>query len=364
MQIQENIETSSLSQQKARYCSVTDFDFELPQALIAQYPLANRSDSRLLQCECDGVMRDTVFTDLLQELQPNDLLVLNDTRVIPARLFGHKASGGAVECLIERLLPDQQALVHLRVSNKPPAGSKVLFDQGYAAEVLSREDSLFRIRWLTDEDPLVFLNLIGHLPLPPYIARPDALEDKTRYQTVFAQQAGAVAAPTAGLHFTPELLAAVRKKGVIIKTLTLHVGAGTFQPVKVHNIADHHMHFERYEVSESLVDEIVRTKASGGRVVAVGTTVVRALESAALNGKLLAQSGDTNIFITPGFKFKVVDALVTNFHLPQSTLLMLVSAFAGYDVIRAAYAHAITQQYRFFSYGDAMFLNRCEFVDA
>jgi S-adenosylmethionine:tRNA ribosyltransferase-isomerase len=230
--------------------------------------------------------------------------------------------------------------------------------------VLAREDALFRIRWLTDEDPLLFLNQIGHLPLPPYIERSDEDADKTRYQTVFARHAGAVAAPTAGLHFTSELIDAVRASGVCVESLTLHVGAGTFQPVKVKHIADHRMHFERYQVSESLVTAILRTKATGGRVVAVGTTVVRALESAALSGQLVAQSGDTNIFITPGFSFKVVDALVTNFHLPQSTLLMLVSAFAGYDNMRAAYRHAITQGYRFFSYGDAMFLNRCEDGDA
>ena len=343
---------------------VDDFNFDLPDVLIAQHPLPNRSDSRLLQCGCDGLLHDAVFSDVLQLLKPNDLLVLNDTRVIPARLFGHKPSGGALECLIERLLPEQQALVHLRVSNKPAIGSTLLFDQGYSAEVLAREDALFRIRWLTDEDPLVFLNQIGHLPLPPYIERSDEDADKTRYQTVFARHAGAVAAPTAGLHFTSELIDAVRASGVCVESLTLHVGAGTFQPVKVKHIADHRMHFERYQVSESLVTAILRTKATGGRVVAVGTTVVRALESAALSGQLVAQSGDTNIFITPGFSFKVVDALVTNFHLPQSTLLMLVSAFAGYDNMRAAYRHAITQGYRFFSYGDAMFLNRCEDSDA
>lgn len=339
---------------------VQDFDFDLPSALIAQRPLAVRDASRLLYVPCGRPWQDQQFSAVLDWLQPNDLLILNDTKVIPARLYGTKPTGGKVEVLIERLLPEQQALVHLKVSNKPAIGGHLLFDDGIVAEMLGREGELFRLRWLTDRDPLTFLQTIGHLPLPPYIERPDTLEDQDRYQTVFSTHYGAVAAPTAGLHFTQPLLAQIQAKGIALQTLTLHVGAGTFQPVRVARIADHIMHFERYQVSPELVEAIARTRALGGRVVAVGTTVVRALETSARSGRLEAGSGDTNIFITPGFDFRVVDALITNFHLPQSTLLMLVSAFAGYESIRSAYQHAITQQYRFFSYGDAMLLERCQ----
>jgi S-adenosylmethionine:tRNA ribosyltransferase-isomerase len=339
--------------------TLDDFDFDLPSHLIAQAPLAERSASRLLYLPCGQACQDWQFTDLLVWLRPNDLLVLNNTRVIPARLYGNKASGGKLEVLIERLLPDQEALVHLKVSNKPAQGSRLCFDAGIEAEVLGRVGELFHLRWLTERDPLDFLHEIGHLPLPPYIARPDTDEDRERYQTVFSSQYGAVAAPTAGLHFTQDLLAQIAAKGIGIEYLTLHVGAGTFQPVRVERIEDHQMHFERYQVSDQLVDAIAHTKAKGGRVVAVGTTVVRALETAARSGNLVAGSGDTNIFIRPGFQFHVIDALITNFHLPQSTLLMLVSAFAGYHPIRAAYQHAIAQQYRFFSYGDAMLLEPC-----
>lgn len=343
-----------------REWAVSDFDYELPEALIAQYPLENRTSSRLLVVPCQGERRDETFSALLEQLQPNDLLVLNNTRVIPARLFGQKSSGGRFEMLIERLLDNQRALVHLRVSKKPASESVLLLDGGIQVRVLGREDALFLVEWLTDESPFAFLERIGHLPLPPYIERSDELSDKTRYQTVFAQEAGAVAAPTAGLHFSDDLLNSIRAKGVQTATLTLHVGAGTFQPVKVATIREHKMHFERVHVSSELVEKIAQTKAAGGRVVAVGTTVVRALETAALSGVLAPFSGETDIFITPGFQFKVVDALVTNFHLPQSTLLMLVSAFAGYERIRAAYQHAIAAGYRFFSYGDAMLLTRCE----
>lgn len=338
---------------------VSDYDYALPEALIAQYPLADRASSRLLSVGCDGSLRDGVFSDVLAQLSERDLLVLNNTRVIPARLYGQKASGGRFEMLIERLLPDHQALVHLRVSKKPAIDSIFELEGGVQARFLGREGELFKIEWLTDEPVLEFLNRIGHLPLPPYIARPDSDADAERYQTVFAQEAGAVAAPTAGLHFTDELLAAIRAKGVQTATLTLHVGAGTFQPVRVERIEDHHMHFERIQVNQDVVDAIAQTRARGGRVVAVGTTVVRALESAALSGELKAFSGETDIFITPGFEFKVVDVLITNFHLPQSTLLMLVSAFAGYERMKTAYAHAVAQAYRFFSYGDAMLLSRC-----
>jgi S-adenosylmethionine:tRNA ribosyltransferase-isomerase len=338
---------------------VQDFDFELPTELIAQRPLDERSASRLLFAPCGQPLQDQSFSALLDWLQPNDLLVLNDTKVIPARLYGHKPTGGKFEVLIERLLPNQEALVHLKVSKKPSIGGRLLFEEGIEAEMLGRQGELFHLRWLTEQDPLVFLQAIGHLPLPPYIERPDGEEDKTRYQTVFSTNYGAVAAPTAGLHFTQALLEQIRAKGVRVETLTLHVGAGTFQPVRVARIEDHVMHFERYQVSDDLVSSVAETREQGGRVVAVGTTVVRALETSALSGELIAGSGDTNIFITPGFDFKVIDALVTNFHLPQSTLLMLVSAFAGYEPMRSAYQHAIAQGYRFFSYGDAMLLERC-----
>lgn len=338
---------------------VSDYDYALPESLIAQYPLKDRVASKLLIVPCEGACIDAQFSMLVSQLNANDLLVLNNTRVIPARLYGQKPSGGRFEMLIERLLENHQALVHLRISKKPALGSRLLLDGGIEAEFLGREGELFKIAWLTDEPVLTFLERIGHLPLPPYIERPDTTEDSERYQTVFAQNAGAVAAPTAGLHFNESLLAEICAKGVQIETLTLHVGAGTFQPVRVKHIHEHKMHYERVSVSQSLVDKITETKACGGRVVAVGTTVVRALETAAQHGQLTAFEGETNIFITPGFVFKVVDALVTNFHLPQSTLLMLVSAFAGYERIMAAYRHAIEQNYRFFSYGDAMLLTRC-----
>lgn len=336
-----------------------DFDYHLPEGLIAQQPLAERTDSRLLVMPCASPLQDSCFSCLGSLLSPGDLLVLNDTRVIPARLYGQKASGGRFEMMIERLLPDQQALVQLRVSKKPSAGGLLLLEGGVEVEVLGREGELFRVRWLTSEPVLDMLDRIGHLPLPPYIARPDSPADKARYQTVFAREAGAVAAPTAGLHFTESLLDELRQSGVQVATLTLHVGAGTFQPVRVEKIAEHRMHAERARVSPQLVAQIAQVKASGGRVVAVGTTVVRSLETAARSGALQPFEGETDIFITPGFEFRVVDALITNFHLPQSTLLMLISAFAGYEATRAAYAHAVEQSYRFFSYGDAMFIERC-----
>lgn len=337
---------------------VSDFDYQLPPELIAQYPLSERSASRLLVVADDDEMTlsDAHIPDFLSYVNANDLLVFNNTKVIPARLYGRKASGGQVEVLVERLLPAQQALVHLRVSKKPAAGSLVYLDGEVTVKVLGREGELFLIEWQTDESPYDFLDRIGHLPLPPYIERSDEVSDKTRYQTVFAQTPGAVAAPTAGLHFDQALLDQLNEKGVKIGYVTLHVGAGTFQPVRVDRIEDHVMHAERVIVSEALVDQVRECKARGGRVIAVGTTVVRSLESAALSGVLQPFSDDTKIFITPGFEFKVVDMLVTNFHLPQSTLLMLVSAFSGIDRIQHAYQHAITQAYRFFSYGDAMLL--------
>lgn len=338
---------------------VCNYDYTLPTELIAQSPLAERSASRLLTVDCQQGWMDGYFRDVLSLIRPEDLLVLNNTRVMPARLFGHKSSGGRFEMLVERLLDSRQALVHLRVSKKPIVGSILHLEGGAEVRYLGREGALFRVEWLGDEPILDCMQRIGHLPLPPYIERADDVNDVERYQTVFAQSLGAVAAPTAGLHFDTELLAQLRQKGVRIETLTLHVGAGTFQPVKATYLHEHQMHSEYVQVSQALVDAVEETKARGGRVVAVGTTVVRALETAATSGELMAFEGETNIFITPGYVFRVIDALITNFHLPQSTLLMLVSAFAGFHRVRAAYAHAIAQKYRFFSYGDAMMLSRC-----
>jgi S-adenosylmethionine:tRNA ribosyltransferase-isomerase len=300
-----------------------------------------------------------VFRELPSLLQPGDLLVFNDTRVIKARLLGAKASGGAVEALVERVLPNHEVLMHLRASKSPKAGSRVRFADAFDAEVLGRagpQASLFRLRF--PDDPFTLLERHGHVPLPPYITHADTAEDERRYQTVFAAHPGAVAAPTAALHFDEALLAALAQRGVATASVTLHVGAGTFQPVRSENLAAHTMHSEWFDVPAGTVDAIARTRAAGGRIVAVGTTTLRALESAARAGTLEAGSRDTDIFITPGFAFRVVDVLVTNFHLPKSTLMMLVSAFAGFEQVRALYAHAIRARYRFFSYGDAMLLTR------
>ena len=339
--------------------SVADFDFELPPALIAQHPAASRSGSRLL----DGsgpLPLDRAFTDLPGLLAPGDLLVFNDTRVIKARLFGEKPTGGAVEALIERVLPHNEVLAHLRASKSPRPGSVISFARGaFEAEVLGRsgpDDGLFHLRF--PADPLALLESFGHVPLPPYITHEDGADDARRYQTVFAQRPGAVAAPTASLHFDEAVLAALARRGVGTAAVTLHVGAGTFQPARSATLAEHKMHSECYEVGTATVDAIARTRAAGGRIVAAGTTTLRALESAALGGTLRAGARETDIFITPGFAFQVVDRLVTNFHLPRSTLLMLVSAFAGHAHMRALYRHAIEAQYRFFSYGDAMLLDR------
>jgi len=343
-----------------RTYTVSDFDFELPDELIAQHPAAQRSASRLL----DGtgpVPVDRVFRDLPGLLQPDDLLVFNDTRVIKARLYGEKATGGAVEALVERVLPGNEVLAHMRASKSPKPGALVSFARGaFEAEVLGRggpDGGLFHLRF--PGDPLALLESFGHVPLPPYITHADAAEDVARYQTVFAKRPGAVAAPTASLHFDEGVLAALAARGVRSARVTLHVGAGTFQPVRCENLADHKMHSEWYEVSEATVQAIADTRTRGGRVVAAGTTTLRALESAALGGSLQAGSRETEVFITPGFTFRVVDMLVTNFHLPKSTLLMLVSALAGHDHVRALYRHAIESRYRFFSYGDAMLLQRC-----
>jgi S-adenosylmethionine:tRNA ribosyltransferase-isomerase len=359
-----------------------DFDFELPPELIAQHPSAQRSGSRLLDAaspELAGGIKappvDRVFSDLPTMLQPGDLLVFNDTRVIKARLLGRKATGGAVEVLVERVIhpsygqaASHEVLAHIRASKSPRAGSTVWLggDVGepsnntpgaFQAEILGREGvdaSLFRLRF--PSDPFALLERHGHVPLPPYITHADSNDDERRYQTVFAAKPGAIAAPTAALHFDEALLQALRARGVETAAVTLHVGAGTFQPVRVDNLHEHRMHSEWFEVSPATVSAIQAARQRGGRVVAVGTTTLRALESAAASGELQPGSRETSIFITPGFTFKVVDQLITNFHLPRSTLLMLVSAFAGYERVMSLYAHAIQQRYRFFSYGDAMVL--------
>jgi S-adenosylmethionine:tRNA ribosyltransferase-isomerase len=336
---------------------VADFSFELPDSLIARHPLAERHGSRLLVLDGpSGALSHRQFTDLPGYLQPGDLMVFNNTRVIPARVFGQKASGGKLEILVERVLDSHRVLAHVRSSKSPKPGSVILIDGGGEAEMVARHDALFELRFA--EEVLPLLDRVGHMPLPPYIDRPDEGADRERYQTVYAERAGAVAAPTAGLHFDEALLAQIRGMGVETAFVTLHVGAGTFQPVRVDNIEDHHMHKEWLEVSQEVVDAVAACKARGGRVVAVGTTSVRSLESAARDGELKAFSGDTDIFIFPGRPFHVVDALVTNFHLPESTLLMLVSAFAGYPETIAAYQAAVANEYRFFSYGDAMFITR------
>jgi len=341
-----------------RNYTLADFDFELPPELIAQHPAAERSASRLL----DGrgcLPADRVFRDLPELLRAGDLLVFNDTRVIKARLFGEKSSGGAVQALVERVLPGNEVLAHLRASKSPKAGSVVRFAEAFDAEVLGRagpDEALFHLRF--PDDPFLLLQAHGHVPLPPYISHDDAPEDEARYQTVFAERPGAVAAPTAALHFDAALLQALQERGVGRAAVTLHVGAGTFQPVRAENLADHRMHAEWFEVNAATVQAIAATRAAGGRIVSLGTTTLRALESAARDGTLRAGAAETDIFITPGFEFKVVDQLVTNFHLPRSTLLMLVSAFAGHEQVRALYRHAVEARYRFFSYGDAMLLER------
>jgi S-adenosylmethionine:tRNA ribosyltransferase-isomerase len=339
--------------------TLADFDFELPPALIAQRPAAERSASRLLDGR-GATPVDRMFRELPGLLDPKDLLVFNDTRVIKARLFGRKASGGAVEVLVERVLPGHEVWAHLRASKSPRPGSVLRLAEAFDAEVLGRggaDDSLFHLRW--PADPLALLEAHGHVPLPPYIGHADDADDERRYQTVFAARPGAVAAPTAALHFDEAMLAALAERGLATARVTLHVGAGTFQPVRSQRLQDHRMHSEWFEVGADTVAAVAAARARGGRVVAVGTTSVRALESAARGaGGLQALSGETDIFITPGFEFRVVDALLTNFHLPKSTLLMLVSALAGHAHVMALYRHAIEARYRFFSYGDAMLLAR------
>jgi S-adenosylmethionine:tRNA ribosyltransferase-isomerase len=336
---------------------VADFSFELPDSLIARHPLAERHGSRLLVLDGpSGALDHRQFIDLPGYLRPGDLMVFNNTRVIPARVFGQKASGGKLEILVERVLDTHSVLAHVRSSKSPKPGSAILIDGGGEAEMVARHDALFELRF--NEEVLPLLDRVGHMPLPPYIDRPDEGADRERYQTVYAERSGAVAAPTAGLHFDEQILEQIKAKGVETAFVTLHVGAGTFQPVRVEKLEDHHMHKEWLEVSQDVVDAVKACKARGGRVIAVGTTSVRSLESAARSGELKPFSGDTDIFIFPGRPFHVVDALVTNFHLPESTLLMLVSAFAGYRETIAAYKAAVDNAYRFFSYGDAMFITR------
>jgi S-adenosylmethionine:tRNA ribosyltransferase-isomerase len=339
-----------------RNYTVSDFDFALPPELIAQHPAGERSASRLL----DGTGPepvDGIFRELPSLLQAGDLLVFNDTRVVKARLFGEKPTGGKLELLIERVLGGDQVAAHMKVSKKPPAGTVLRMHGGFTATLDGRwpenDGSLFR--FTLSDDPHALMEQHGHVPLPPYIEHGDTAADVERYQTVFAKNPGAVAAPTAALHFDEALLAQLAARGIERAAVTLHVGAGTFQPVKTENIAEHTMHSEWYDIPAATQEAIARTQAHGGKVVAVGTTTVRTLESWALTGQA---SGDTSIFITPGFQFRVIDRLVTNFHLPRSTLLMLVSAFAGYDHIMSLYRHAVAQRYRFFSYGDAMLLAR------
>ncbi|MFM1978224.1 MAG: S-adenosylmethionine:tRNA ribosyltransferase-isomerase [Pseudomonadota bacterium] len=337
----------------------TDFDFYLPDDLIAQFPAKERSASRLLRLDGKtGKLADEKFIDLPEFIAPGDLLVFNNTKVIKARLAGSKATGGQIEALIERVIDTQHALAHIKSSRSPKPGSKLLFADAFEAEVIERQDDLFLIKILSNRDLLDLLDQYGSLPLPPYIEHDADAHDDERYQTVYAEQPGAVAAPTAGLHFDEAMLERLKVHGVNIAYVTLHVGAGTFQPVRVDNISEHKMHSELYSVPEETVALIKATQAQGKKVTAIGTTSMRALESAARSGELMAGSGDTDIFITPGYEFKVVERILTNFHLPKSTLLMLVSAFAGLEHIQQAYQHAIAQKYRFFSYGDAMLIER------
>ncbi len=341
------------------FCT-SDFDYILPPHLIAQTPTAVRRASRLLHLSARG-LRDQWFAQLPELLRAGELLVFNDTRVIKARVFGQKASGGRIEALVERVVSASEAWVQIRASHAPRAGGLIRFADGRAWKVLEKVEDLYRVALMDGEtgpDFHAWLEQVGSLPLPPYIDHAAGVVDAERYQTVYARNPGAVAAPTAGLHFDEAMLETVRAGGVETASLTLHVGAGTFQPVRVERLADHHMHAEWFNLPAETVEAIRRTWARGGRVVAVGTTSLRALESAAAKGELCAGSQETRLFITPGYRFQVVDCLLTNFHLPRSTLLMLVSAFAGMEAVRQAYAHAVAQAYRFFSYGDAMLLER------
>jgi S-adenosylmethionine:tRNA ribosyltransferase-isomerase len=345
---------------------LSDFNYTLPPELIAQQALENRSASRLLHLDTKSdpaQIQDKIFNDIVDLVHPKDLLIFNNTRVIPARLTGFKESGGKVEVLVERVLDNHRALAHVRANKSPKAGGKLILEGSIKAEVVARHGTLFEIIFSAQQTVYELLEQYGHVPLPPYIERNDTEADKERYQTVYAKEIGAVAAPTAGLHFTEALLQDLTDKGVATAQVTLHVGAGTFLPVRVDNLADHVMHAEWVEVDQQTCDAVSACQARGGKVVAVGTTSVRSLESAAkASGILQPFTGDTRLFITPGFKFNIVDAMITNFHVPESTLLMLVSAFSGYDNIMKAYQHAVAEKYRFFSYGDAMFLEKARLI--
>jgi len=337
---------------------VTEFDYALPEELIAQQPAVERTRSRLLHLDGrTGALEDLRFTDLPRLLGPHDVLVVNDTRVIKARLEARKSTGGRIELFVERLLGEREILALIRASHPPRAGSELLVGDGARAEVLGREDDLYRLR-LVDTGAADLLERCGQVPLPPYITHAPDANDAERYQTVYAEHPGAVAAPTAGLHFDAAILERLAAQGVRIARITLHVGAGTFQPVRTDTVEAHRMHRERFEVPQATVDAIQAARRAGGRVLAVGTTALRALESAARGGRLEAAAGETDLFVYPGYAFRVVDRLLTNFHLPRSSLLMLVAAFAGAENIRRAYAHAIERRYRFFSYGDAMLIER------
>lgn len=339
-----------------------DFYYQLPDELIAREPTAERSGSRLLRLDGEGgAIQHGQFPDLLNWLEPGDLMIFNDTRVIPARVFGRKATGGKLEILVERVLDNHCVLAHVRSSKSPKAGSRIILEDETEVAVLGRREALFELQFLGPRSCLEVLEEIGHMPLPPYIDREDAAEDRERYQTVYGKKSGAVAAPTAGLHFDEPLLEKLRSKGVETGFVTLHVGAGTFQPVRADDIREHQMHSEIMELNQAVCDQVTAAKARGNKVIAVGTTSVRCLETAAQaspKGDLRPYQGETNIFIYPSYEYQVVDALVTNFHLPESTLLMLVSAFAGYRNTMAAYDEAVAERYRFFSYGDAMFITR------
>lgn len=341
---------------------IDDFDYELPPELIARFPLAERTLSRLLCLDkVTGICEDKQFKDIVDLIRPGDLIIFNDTRVIPARILGEKETGGKIELMIERVLGTHRVLTQIKASKSPKIGSQIHLAAQLNATVVEKSGEMYIVDFHSDKSVLEWLERIGQIPLPPYVQREAEESDKTRYQTVYAKHEGAVAAPTAGLHFDEPMMRAIVDRGIETAFVTLHVGAGTFQPVRVQNIVEHKMHREYIEVSQSVVDKIKAAKARGGRVIAIGTTTVRALESACLNtGMIEAFSGETDIFIYPGFKFRCIDALVTNFHLPSSTLLMLVCAFAGYDQVMAAYQHAIEKKYRFFSYGDAMFIAKFE----
>ena len=339
--------------------NLTDFQFDIPRELIAQHPTNERAASRLLVLEgSSGKLQDLQFSNLLSLLNPDDLLVFNNTKVIPARLLGKKESGGKVEVLVERILDHHRVLAHIRSSKSPRPGRHLLLEENINVEVMGRQGTLFELYFHNDEGVINLLEHYGRLPLPPYIEREVDTADIERYQTVYAEHIGAVAAPTAGLHFDQAMLDSLSSLGIETGHVTLHVGAGTFQPVRVENVETHQMHSERIDVSKKVCEQIKSARERGGRVIAVGTTSVRAIESASISGDIKPFTGETDIFIYPGYQFKYVDAMITNFHLSESTLLMLVSAFSGRKNILAAYQHAIEQQYRFFSYGDAMFLTR------